>query len=184
MYEPYDVKTWDAEACKTRLANNDTMKALYFAQYFHESRRGNSALAMEHNNLFGMKPSKSRKQFYTGIVEYNGEMFATYDHPLHSIEDVLDRNEYFGVTEVLEPQDALNYLIDLYRSKYFTDNPANYIKGVLAHARENYPEMKWPGNEQVDQHLGKSGISTMPVLVVLGIAAAILWLWSRSKRKN
>lgn len=170
---PYNSDSWIDISGQTNLQNNPVMSAIYYGQMQHETAIGSSELFLEYNNLFGMRPSTDRQQFYESVKVYEGDWgrseYAIYVTPLQSLRDVLDRNDYFNINPVEEPEDALTFMMSVYNSAYFTDNPKNYIKAWLYHCREGYPTMKFPTDEEVDERL-PSGFSFGGVtLGVVGI---------------
>lgn len=154
---PYNTDSWIDVAGQTNLQNNPVMMALYYGQMQHETGVGTSELFIEYNNLFGMRPSVDRQKFYEDIKVYEGDFgrseYAIYINPLQSLRDVLDRNEYFNINPIEDAEDALSYMMAVYNSGYFTDDPKNYIKAWLYHCREGYPTMKFPTDEQVNERL-------------------------------
>lgn len=176
---PYNSDSWIDISGQTNLQNNPTMSAIYYGQMQHETGVGTSELFLEYNNLFGMRPSIDRQQFYEGVKVYEGDWgrseYAIYITSLQSLRDVLDRNDYFNINPVENPEDALTFMISVYNSGYFADDPKSYIKAWLYHCREGYPTMKFPTDAQVDERIpsgfnvGGITLGLVGVVLVLGI---------------
>lgn len=174
---PYNTDSWNDIANQTELEAKEVMKALYYAQMQHETGNGTSELFVDCNNLFGMRPSQKRQQFWQYTKEYNTpsgvSSYAGYQSPLLSLKDVLDRNEYFSIVDVDEPENALVFMSEVYKSNYFTDNPNNYFKAWLSHLREGYPDMNWPSDEQIPDYTGNGkqfsifGVSITVILLAV-----------------
>lgn len=173
---PYNVNSWDDIANQTELEANQVMKAIYYAQMQHETGNGQSELFVECNNLFGMRPSQKREQFWQYIKEYNTpsgiSAYAGYQSPNLSLQDVLARNEVFNITPVEHPEDALVFMNEVWKSGYFTDNPKVYFKAWLAHLREGYPDMKWPADTEIDDYTkNENGFSIAGVSITVILLA-------------
>lgn len=182
----YNTDSWIDVAGQTSLSANPVMMALYYGQMAHETGMGTSELFLKYNNLFGMRPSKQRQKFYQDVKVYETDLgpseYAVYDNALLSLQDVLNRNEVFNINPIDKSEDALVYMIAIYNSGYFTDNPKNYIKGWLFHLREGYPNMKWPTDEFVDDRLNKSyGFGNLG-LPIIGIGLVALWYFFFRKK--
>lgn len=57
-----------------------------------------SRLYTQENNLFGMRPSKARTKYYSGVSSTGNGEFASYDNAVSSIMDRVDLDRYNNVT--------------------------------------------------------------------------------------
>lgn len=103
--------------------------ALYIiAQSLHESGNYTSQLAVNYNNLFGMKQPQKRETLSKGPTP-NG--YASYENYLDSVGDLLLWLKEFNSPETF--QSPMAYVAFLKSKGYFEDNLTTYNAAVNKH---------------------------------------------------
>lgn len=95
------------------------------AQARHETGDFTSRLAVELNNLFGMKRPVIRPFFGSG-----GQVgqFAEYENYRQSVQDLMAWMDYTGFP--LAVSGSAQYVAELKKRGYFEDSQQNYLNGV------------------------------------------------------
>jgi hypothetical protein len=125
LEEQKNVYNWIKETAKLYGFSPEACKAIAGVSA-HETGRFNSPLAIEHNNIFGMKSGGAGKGIQSG--EING--FAEYRNTGDSLSDHL---QWLEAKSYPKDQDLTveQHLQWMKTKKYFEDSLANYKKSVL-----------------------------------------------------
>ena len=101
-----------------------------FSQAWHETGGFKSRLALEQNNLFGMKIPQVREF----VGDKSNPPYMTYRSWSESVDDLLlwFENQRFP-TSVESP---FHYTMSLRQRGYFTDSVDNYLRGMLNGLKE------------------------------------------------
>lgn len=124
----------------------DVPPSLLIAQALKESRYGTSGLAIQANNLGGMKAvgnlipgiwDGNKKEFKTGEYTKDGkryeiiEPFRVYDSWEKSLEDIAHRHAVrFGYTLKKFGNNVIDYIINLLKKTGYATDP-NYLPSIL-----------------------------------------------------
>ena len=88
-------------------------RALYAQAALETDNFQSNLMVTDWFNLFGMRPSHSRPQYYSSVVNHSGGEFAAYDDLWHSILDRLNWDDYFGLERPKTDLDIKRYYADV-----------------------------------------------------------------------
>lgn len=106
--------------------DNHYMRALY-AQAGVETDNFSSNIYLNHNNLFGMRPSTKRERFYQDVYNSpkNGR-FAKYDNLSYSMLDRIDLDNYNNIYKPKMDTEVEVYFLDVQKHGYAGKNNIEY----------------------------------------------------------
>ena len=102
--------------------------ALY-SQAQLETGNFTSNLFLTHNNMFGMRPARTRSRYYTDITTGGNGEFASYSDVLQSLLDRVDHDNHFNRSTVFEHSQVMQYANKVFNQGYTHED--TYVKTWL-----------------------------------------------------
>jgi len=159
--------------------------ALY-AQAWHETGNFTSNIYLNHKNLFGMKPSQNREQYYDDVyASPNGETFASYPDVIRSLFDRIDLDDYNRTVKPRTNDDIERYY-QVIQSKGYASDPLYVSKLMDILHRLGTGELQFvvgqPSEEEENEFNTTTRATWKDYLPFILIAIVIYYLYKRFKR--
>lgn len=121
--------TFDGFFNQTPSAGNQAYSMVLFAQALHETGNFESNLYINHNNLFGMRPSERREKLYDNIYSSAQGEYASYPDRIRSVMDRIDLDQFNNTVPPRSYDDMTRYL-EVVQSKGYATDP-EYVQKVV-----------------------------------------------------